>query len=59
MYDVTAPRSVQIEVQERGDNTVVYVHVDGITFFRACNVKHLTVVHPKGSYESGTSEDQS
>ena len=42
--DVTAPDTFEIEVQKRGDGTsVVYIHIDGCTVFRACRVKEIKV----------------
>jgi hypothetical protein len=41
MIDITAPQDV--EVQIRGDGRVVWVNVDGICRFRACQIGHVTV----------------
>lgn len=41
MMDVTAPPNLTIEVQVRENGLVVYIHIDGVTFFRACQVRDL------------------
>jgi hypothetical protein len=42
MLDVTAPEWVQIEISH--DGKVVWVHVNGITLFRACHIQHTVEV---------------
>jgi hypothetical protein len=45
MLDVTAPEWVQIEISH--DGKVVWVHVNGITLFRACRIQHTVEVEDK------------
>jgi len=47
MMDVTAPSHVQIEVQTRPSGLVVYVHVEGRTVFRACQVTLVEYTPPE------------
>lgn len=46
MMDITAPNNLTVEVQERSNGKVVYIHIDGVTFFRACQVNDFTLVMP-------------
>lgn len=41
MQDISAPRTVEIEI--RDDGKVVWVHVDGQTEFRACRIEVLHI----------------
>lgn len=39
MLDITAPEHVEVEIQNRPNGNVLYIHVDGITVLRICRVK--------------------
>lgn len=41
MNDVTAPEIVQIQI--RGDGTVVWVNINGECALRACRIKNLVL----------------
>lgn len=41
MLDVTSPEYLEIEISDSGN--VIWIHVDGITVFRACRIANLTV----------------
>jgi hypothetical protein len=47
MIDITAPEYLEVEVQNRDDGTsVIYVHVNGVTFFRASGVRVYNIITP-------------
>ena len=41
MEDVTAPKHVQVQI--RADGKVIWVNVDGVCRFRACQIEELQV----------------
>ncbi len=43
LVDINKPEYVEIEI--RHDGTVIWIHVDGITRFRACRIKHPVVIN--------------
>ena len=49
MIDITAPQRVEVEIQNRPNGKVIYVHVDGVTFFRACQVHDFEIILPEES----------
>jgi hypothetical protein len=53
MLDVTEPYVV--EVQIRGDSTVVWVNVNGICLFRACRIGTLIVTDERKKKENSRS----
>ena len=37
---------VSMEIQDRGDKKVMYIHIDGITVFRMCNIQEFEIEYP-------------
>jgi len=52
MIDVTGPEVVEISI--RRDGKVVWVNVDGICLFRACQIKILSLEDHRPSLEGRT-----
>lgn len=45
MLDITAPETqVVVELQERANGYVLYVHVEGMTVLRICQIKEKPLV---------------
>jgi hypothetical protein len=47
--DITAPQAVEIHI--RHDGLVVWVNVDGICRFRACQIGELAIIDDRVEYE--------
>ena len=51
MQDITAPKVVQVQVSK--DGNTIWVNVNGICEFRACNIEYLSVDVKGKCYEFG------
>lgn len=49
MTDVTAPEVVEVVV--RSDSKVLWVNVDGVCLFRACQIKQLIIEDERNESE--------
>jgi hypothetical protein len=47
LQDITKPNNLTIEVQQRHNGKVIYIHIDGRTVFRACQVTDFQVILPE------------
>jgi hypothetical protein len=51
LLDITAPEGpVEVEIQHRPNGMVLYVHIDGMSVLRVCQIKYeqFLVIGPDG-----------
>lgn len=56
LVDITGPQAVQVDI--RHDERVVWVNVDGVCRFRACQITQLEVNRPERDKDNGTDYGQ-